>query len=75
MKAIALFLSALIGFTALASFDREEWEALTEEEQIEIIRVLVINYSRIRGTREVDVLIKYEGKTVIILIRPQKEEA
>jgi hypothetical protein len=75
MKAIALFLSVFIGFTALASFDREEWEALTEEEQLQIIKRLVIFYYQKNGTREVDVLIKYEGKTVIILIGPQKEEA
>jgi hypothetical protein len=75
VKAIALVLSAIIGFTAAASFDREEWEALTEEERIQIIKRLVIFYYRKNGTREVDVLIKYEEKTVIILIRPQKEEA
>ena len=74
MKAIALLISVLIGLTAVASFDRHEWEALSNEEQIEIIRRLVILYSRQHGTREVDVLIKYEGKTVIILIGPQKEE-
>jgi hypothetical protein len=74
MKAIALLISVLIGLTAVASFDRNEWEALSNEEQIEIIRRLVILYSRQHGTREVDVLIKYEGKTVIILIGPQKEE-
>jgi hypothetical protein len=75
MKALALILTTIIGLTIGATFDKEEWEALCEDEQIQIITKLVILYSRQHDTREVEVLIKYEGKKVIILIGPQKEEA
>lgn len=75
MKAIALFLTILIGFIAAASYDQEEWEALTEKEQIEIINELAIEYSRRHGTRDIEVFIEREGGKVKILLRSRIEEA
>lgn len=74
MKTLAVLIAVLIGFSTMATYDRDQWEALTEDEQIQIIKRLVILYATENGVREVDVLIKYEGNKVIILIKTQTSE-
>jgi hypothetical protein len=75
MKVIALMLTAFIGFTAAASYDQEEWDALTSDEQLEIIKELVIPFARKYDTQNVEVYIQREGKKIIILMRLRGEEA
>lgn len=75
MKAIALVLTVLIGFSVAASYDREKWDALKEEEQLEIIKSLVIPFVKKHKTQNIEVEIQREGEKIIILIRERGEEA
>lgn len=75
MKALAIILVGLIGFTALATYDEEAWDALSQEEKQEIIKELVIPFAQKHDASHFDVEIQREGKKVNILIRPKPEEA
>lgn len=75
MKALAVILSGLIGFTAIATYDQEEWDGLAPEDQLEIIKRLVIPFSQKHDAWNIQVEIERVGKKINILIRQKPEEA